>query len=1116
MTAAKPPVSGFEPTLLRDSGASASNPSEAGEVRPEQLPVVDRSRYEVRSELAQGGIGRILQARDVELDRPVALKELLEPSAPARARFVTEALVTARLQHPSIVPVYQAGRWESGEPFFAMKLVSGRPLADVIASARGGQERLALLPHVLAVAEAMAYAHTQGIIHRDLKPANVLVGEFGETVVIDWGLAKRLTSSPGEGPSPPEAGASEDGPASLTQVGAVLGTPAYMPPEQASGQPVDARADVYALGAILYHVLAGSPPYQGDTASQVLRQVLHEASRPLPRGRKGVSEELRAIVTKAMAREPAGRYPSARELAEDLRRFQTGQIVAAHAYSWWARVQRFVKRYRAAVAVAGVALGVLAVLGTVSLRRILAESARAERGQAQAEAARREAVARADALTLMQARGAVEENPNQAVAWLRSLSPAFTDWSAVRTLAAAAKAQGFAQVLRGHTAPLTGLLFTPDGQRVVTSSEDHTVRVWHLATGQSTVLSGHTGPVKHLTLSPDGRTLASTSKDGTVRLWEVETGEARVLRGHRQEVAAVFLPEGRELLSLGEDGTLRRWDVGTGESRVLFQGEVDFPLLALSEQGTHAVFFSPMNRGWLLALEHGPARGLEERHAGIVTGAVFLRDGRFVTAGRDGRVRRWEAHGASSQLLAEGMGGLLTLARSADGRYVAAGGYGPEVWMKDLSTGKVRTFAGHEGPVVRVAFSPDGRFLASASFDRTVRLWELSTNRARVLRGFSEAVESLAFSPDGRRLAAGSKDGTARVFEARMDLHHALDMEAASFGMDLSSDGRWLATATREGGVRLWEPGAGTWRELRGHPSPARSLRFSPDGRRLAARRQGPRIDLWTLDGGLERSLQTRGTQVHHLAFSAEGRFLAASADDGTVHLWELASGQERTWALPESSTFLAFSPDGRHLASTNWKEGVRLWNLETGDWRVLHAGGAWALAFSPDGRHLAFGDFDQGLWLWNLERGEAWHVDAGRRVAGLTFSLDGGTLFGQYEQDARILRWEVKTGAALEPFRGHQGDVVRLALSPEGSRLASTSADGTVRLWDVGTGESRVLHRHVGTAVGVRFLSEGRQVVSSGSDGVIRISPDDLPLQPEALRAWMETADTAPGKRAP
>jgi WD40 repeat protein len=597
----------------------------------------------------------------------------------------------------------------------------------------------------------------------------------------------------------------------------------------------------------------------------------------------------------------------------------------------------------------------------------------------------------------------------------------------------------------------------------------------------------------------------------------VRTGEALgTLRGHRQEVAAVFLPGGKELLSLGEDGSLRRWDVGTGESRVLFQGPVYFPLLTLSAQGTRAVFFSPFNRVWLVDLEHGPPRLLEDVHTGILTGAVFLEDGRFVTAGRDGRVRLWEARGTRSQLLLEEAGGLLTLTRSADGRYLAAGGYGPEVWMREVGTGKVRTFAGHEGPVTRVAFSPDGRFLASASFDRTVRLWDLTTNRARVLSGFSEAVELLAFSPDGRRLAAGSKDGTARVFEARMDLHRTLDMRVAHFGMDVSDDGRWLATATREGGARLWELGTGTSRELRGHPSDALSLRFSPDGRRLAARRKAPVIDLWTLDGRLERSLPTRGNRANRLTFSPEGRFLAAAADEGTVHLWELASGQERTWAFPESSSWLAFSPEGGHLAATNWKAGVRLWNLETGAERVLHTGGAWALAFSPDGRRLAFGDFDQGLWLWDLERGEQWHVDAGRRLAGLTFSSDGGTLFGLYEQDARILRWDARTGTALEPFRGHHGDVVRLALSPEGSRLASAGADGTVRLWDVRTGESRVLHRHAGPAVAVYFLPDGRQVVSSGSDGVIRSSPDDLPLQPEALRAWLETADAGPEKHGP
>ncbi|MCA9663564.1 MAG: serine/threonine protein kinase, partial [Myxococcales bacterium] len=323
----------------------------------DHLPITDRDSYAIGPVFAKGGIGRILQARDRALGRPVALKELLVRSRHAEERFVREALVTARLQHPGVVPIYAAGRWPSGEPFYAMKLVSGRPLADAIDEATTYDARIALLPHVLAVAETMAYAHSKRIIHRDLKPENVLLGAYGETVVIDWGLAKELGSddlaqidsakrsrvlsrmrSPSSGRPLPGK--------DLTMVGSVMGTPAYMPPEQAYGDPVDERADVYSLGAILYHVLAGEPPFDGPTAMAILVEVTSGAPTPIDERQPATPPELAAIIATAMAYDPDARYPSAREFADDLRRFQTGQLVAAHRYSAGERVRRLVRRYR--------------------------------------------------------------------------------------------------------------------------------------------------------------------------------------------------------------------------------------------------------------------------------------------------------------------------------------------------------------------------------------------------------------------------------------------------------------------------------------------------------------------------------------------------------------------------------------------------------------------------------------------------------------------------------------------------------------------------------------------------------------------------------------------------
>jgi len=344
------------------------------------LPIVDVASYEIGEELAQGGMGRIVAARDRRLGRPVAIKELLVPTLAHRRRFEREVRISARLQHPAIVSVIEAGQWPNGEPFLAMKLVVGRSLRRAIDERSTLAQRLGLLANLAAVADALAYAHAQRIVHRDLKPANVLVGDFGETVVIDWGLAKELGVAGAE----PPGGAIEadDG---ETVAGAVIGTPAYMPPEQARGEPVDERADVYALGAMLYYLLCGAPPFTGSTAEQVLAAVLASPPPALQSRQDGIPDDLAAIVTRAMARDPAARYPSAAELADDLRRFRTGRLVSARDYGARDLVRRWLRRHRAPVLVAAALLAVLVAGAVMSVDRIVEERDTAMAAQAAGE-----------------------------------------------------------------------------------------------------------------------------------------------------------------------------------------------------------------------------------------------------------------------------------------------------------------------------------------------------------------------------------------------------------------------------------------------------------------------------------------------------------------------------------------------------------------------------------------------------------------------------------------------------------------------------------------------------------------------------------------------------------
>ena len=348
---------------------------------PTDLAAAHADRYRPGEVVARGGQGCVRRGTDVWLRREVAIKQPVD-AAGAR-RLLQEAFITARLQHPAIVPVYDAGCDDRGLPFYAMKLVEGESLHAAIAASRSLPERLALLPRIIAVAEAVAYAHSRRVIHRDLKPANVLLGAYGETVVVDWGLAKELGPEPaGDGGDASRARAARAG---ETVEGTVLGTPGYMAPEQARGEAVDARADVYAIGAMLHHLLSGAPRY-AETDSSATTGATHGADAgeppPLPRG---VPRDLATIVAKSMSARVAGRYRDAAELAAELHRFQTGQLVQAQVYSPLALLRRWIGRHRSSVTLGAVAMAALILVGAIALRQIVSERDRAQGQQRIAE-----------------------------------------------------------------------------------------------------------------------------------------------------------------------------------------------------------------------------------------------------------------------------------------------------------------------------------------------------------------------------------------------------------------------------------------------------------------------------------------------------------------------------------------------------------------------------------------------------------------------------------------------------------------------------------------------------------------------------------------------------------
>jgi serine/threonine protein kinase len=312
-------------------------------VAASDAPDLGHTKYRVLRRLGEGGMGEVWAARDEELGREVALKIATADQSELCTRLRREAQVIAGLEHPGIVPVHDVGVLPDGRVWYAMKIVRGERLDEWMAH---DHDLRAVLRMFARVCEAVAFAHAHGVIHRDLKPANVMVGEFGEALVMDWGLAKVVGTKEEHLPA-------STTPTTTTAVGAVIGTLAFMPPEQARGEidTLDARADVYALGAMLYFLLARRPPFDARSPA-ALQQAVIEGNAAALDG--DMPRALQSICAHAMARDRDARYGSARELAEDVELWLDGQRPRAHRESPLERVARVAARHRVLLSLLGV------------------------------------------------------------------------------------------------------------------------------------------------------------------------------------------------------------------------------------------------------------------------------------------------------------------------------------------------------------------------------------------------------------------------------------------------------------------------------------------------------------------------------------------------------------------------------------------------------------------------------------------------------------------------------------------------------------------------------------------------------------------------------------------